>query len=45
MVREKLRRKYGYGVIQQGIMLIDPLLNLDAKKDNVIHPVGFLKTV
>ena len=41
-VKDKLRGKYGYGVIQQGIMLVDPMLNLDAMKDHVIHPVGLL---
>ena len=44
-VKDKLRGKYGYGVIQQGIMLVDPLLNLDAMRDHVIHPVGFLRRV
>ena len=42
---DRIRRKYGYSSIQRGIMLQDPALNLDAKSDNTIHPIGFLSTI
>ena len=41
---DKLRRKYGYFCIRRGITLVDPSLDLDAKGDHIIHPIGFLGT-
>lgn len=41
---DKIRRKYGYESIRRSIQLVDPLLDLDAKGDHVIHPTGFLGT-
>ena len=36
-----LRSRYGNKVIQRAVMYTDSLLSgVDAKKDNVIHPVG-----
>ena len=42
---DKLRRKYGYFCIRRGITLLDPSLDLDAKGDHIIHPIGFLGTL
>ncbi len=42
---DKVRAKYGYHSLQRGITLMDPALNLDAKGDHVVHPVGFLGTL
>ncbi|MDE7245318.1 MAG: DNA polymerase IV [Oscillospiraceae bacterium] len=42
---DKLRRKYGYFCIRRGITLIDPSLDLDAKGEHIIHPIGFLGTL
>ena len=39
---DKLRRKYGHFCIRRGITLIDPSLDLDAKGEHIIHPIGFL---
>jgi len=37
-----MRRRFGYFSVQRGILLGDKhLADLDAKKDNVIHPVGY----
>ena len=44
-VMDKIREKYGYYSIQRGLMLTDPALNLDAKSDNTVHPIGFLSTL
>ena len=42
---DKVRSKYGYGSIRRGIMLTDPALDLDAKGEHIIHPIGFLGTL
>jgi DNA polymerase-4 len=42
---DKIRRKYGYESIRRGIQLVHPELDLDAKGDHIIHPVGFLGTI
>lgn len=42
---DQIREKYGYRSIQRGVMLCDPKLNLDAKGEHTIHPVGFLGTL
>lgn len=42
---DKIRRKYGYDSIRRGIQLVHPELDLDAKGDHIIHPVGFLGTI
>lgn len=40
---DKIRARYGYHSIKRGMMLVDRRLSaLDAKSDNIIHPVGFL---
>lgn len=44
-VMDKIRRKYGYESIRRGIQLVHPELDLDAKGDHIIHPVGFLGTI
>ena len=41
---DKLRRKYGHFCIRRCITLIDPSLDLDAKGEHIIHPIGFLGT-
>lgn len=40
-----LRGKYGYHAVQRAVTLLDPKLNIDAKADNIIHPIGFLYTL
>lgn len=42
---DRLRGKYGYEIIRRGIQLVHPELDLDAKGDHIIHPVGFLGTL
>ena len=42
---DKLRRKYGHFCIRRGITLLDSSLDLDAKGDHIIHPIGFLGTL
>ena len=42
---DKIRAKYGYFSIRRAITLIDPALDLDARGDHIIHPVGFLGTL
>ena len=42
---DKIRAKYGYFSIRRAITLVDPALDLDAKKEHTIHPVGFLGTL
>jgi len=42
---DRRRRKYGYFCIRRRITLLDPALDLDAKRDHIIHPVGFLGTL
>lgn len=42
---DKIRGKYGYESIRRGVALLDPSLDLDAKADHIIHPVGFLSTI
>ena len=42
---DKIRGKYGYRSIRRAIMLVDPALDLDARADHIIHPVGFLGTL
>ena len=37
-----IRNRYGYFSLQRGVLLEDrKLTSLDAKKDNIIHPVGY----
>ena len=42
---DKLRGKYGYFCIRRGITLVDPVLDLDARGEHIIHPIGFLGTL
>ena len=42
---DKIRGKYGYYSIRRGIVLVDPSLDLDAKGEHIIHPIGFLGTL
>ena len=42
---DAIRSRYGYHSVQRALMLTDPALNLDAKRDHIIHPVGFLGTL
>lgn len=42
---DKLRRRYGHFCIRRGITLLDSSLDLDAKGDHIIHPIGFLGTL
>ena len=42
---DRIREKYGYHSIRRGVTLLDPALDLDAKGDHIIHPVGFLGTL
>lgn len=42
---DKIRSKYGYYSIRRAITLVDPALDLDAKEEHIIHPVGFLGTL
>lgn len=44
-VIDRIRAKYGYFSIRRAITLLDPALDLDAKGDHTIHPVGFLGTL
>lgn len=44
-VIDSLRKRYGYYSVRRGITLIDPALDLDAKGEHVIHPIGFLGTL
>ena len=39
---DELRRIYGYFCIRRGITLVDPALDLDAREEHIIHPIGFL---
>lgn len=42
---DKIRGKYGYYSIRRAIALVDPALDLDAKEEHIIHPIGFLGTL
>ncbi len=42
---DRIRTKYGYFSIRRAITLVDPALDLDAKVEHIIHPVGFLGTL
>ena len=42
---DHIRAKYGYSSIRRSIQLLHPELDLDAKGDHIIHPVGFLSTL
>ena len=42
---DKIRGKYGYRSIRRAIALVDPALDLDAKEEHIIHPIGFLGTL
>ena len=42
---DRIRAKYGYFSVRRAITLIDPALDLDARDDHIIHPVGFLGTL
>ena len=39
-VVDQIRAKYGYFSIRRAVTLLDPALDLDARGDHVIHPVG-----
>lgn len=39
-----IRGKYGYSIIRRSVALLAPELDLDAKGDHTVHPVGFLST-
>ena len=41
---DRIRNQYGYASIRRGIQLLDPALDLDAKGEHIIHPIGFLRT-
>lgn len=41
---DQLRERFGYETIRRGLLLVDPMGELDAKTDHVIAPVSFLKT-
>ena len=43
-VIDRLRQKYGYHSVRRGITLLEPALDLDAKGEHIIHPIGFLGT-
>lgn len=45
VVIDRLRGKYGYTILRRALALLDPALDLDAKGEHVIHPVGFLGTL
>lgn len=41
---DTIRRRFGYHVIQRGLMLKDTRLSaLDAKNDNTIHPHSYME--
>ncbi len=42
---DRLRGKYGDCSIRRAIVLVDPALELDARGEHIIHPVGFLGTL
>ncbi len=42
---DKIRSKYGYRSIRRAIALVDLALDLDAKEEHIIHPIGFLGTL
>ena len=42
---DRIRAKYGYSSIRRSIQLLHPELDLNAKGDHIIHPVGFLSTL
>ena len=42
---DKIRAKYGYFSIRRAITLVGPALDLDAKGDHILHPVGVLGTM
>lgn len=42
---DRIRAKYGFFSIRRAITLVDPVLDLDARKEHTIHPVGFLGTL
>lgn len=42
---DRLRNKYGYFIIRRAVTLLDPALDLDAKGEHIVHPVGFLGTL
>lgn len=44
-VLDRIRGRYGYSSIRRAITLVDPALDLDAKGEHIIHPVGFLGTL
>ena len=42
---DAIRAKYGYFSIRRAVALLDPALDLDAKGEHIIHPIGFLGTL
>lgn len=42
---DRIRSRYGYNSVRRGIMLQHPELDLDARLEHIIHPVGFLGAV
>ena len=42
---DSIRAKYGFFAIRRAVTLLDPALDLDAKGEHIIHPIGFLGTL
>lgn len=42
---DKIREKYGRNAVRRAVSLVDPSLDLDAKAEHIIHPIGFLGTL
>jgi DNA polymerase-4 len=42
---DQIRAKYGYFSIRRAVTLLDPALDLDARGEHTIHPVGVLGTL
>lgn len=39
---DRIRAKYGYYSIQRCVTLLGPVLNLDARSEHIVHPIGAL---
>lgn len=42
---DAIRAKYGYFSVRRAVTLLDQTLDLDAKGEHIIHPIGFLGTL
>ena len=42
---DRIRARYGHHSIRRAVALTDPALDLDAKAEHIIHPIGFLGTL